>query len=173
MSNLSVRPAADEYAPYYGGYINQVPDGDIIEILSRQLDETRALLASIAEERGDFRYAADKWSIKELLGHLIDAERVFAYRALRFGRGDQTELAGFDQDPYVLNFNVAKRSLAELADEFAVVRQATLYLVKNFDEAAWSQRGVASQNEVSVRALVFIMAGHVNHHLRILRERYL
>ena len=173
MSNLSVKPALDEYAPYYSGYVGQVPEGNIIEIMRAQLDDVMALFGRIAEEKADYRYAPDKWSVKELIGHIIDAERIFSYRALRFGRGDQTELASFEQNGYVPNYKLDKISLSDLANEFECVRRSTLYLLQHFDEAAWSRRGVASQNEVSVRAIAHIMAGHVNHHLNVLRERYL
>ena len=173
MSYLDLKPDTTEYAPYYSGYVSQVPDGDILEILRTQLDDTLALFNSITEERGDYRYAPDKWSVKELIGHINDGERIFSYRAMRFGRGDQTELASFDQNTYVPNYKLDTISLRDLADEFESVRRSTIHLLKNFDEAAWSRRGVASSNEFSVRALAHIMAGHVNHHLNVLRERYL
>ena len=130
-------------------------------------------MRSIPSEKGDYRYAPGKWSIKELLGHVIDGERIFAYRALRFGRNDQTALNGFEQDDYVAAGAFDKRELSDLIDEFEEVRRATIHLFRGFDETAWTRRGVASENEVSVRALAYIIAGHELHHMGVLRERYL
>jgi len=167
------RPQASEYAPYYERYISKVPDGDIVGTLGRQLEETLALIRGIPEARGDFRYAEGKWSIKELLGHVIDSERVFAYRALRFGRGDVTPLSGFEQDDFVRGADFNKRSLSDLAEEYEHVRRATLSLFGSLDASAWDRRGTANDNEVSVRGLAFIVAGHERHHVEILRTRYL
>ena len=167
------RPQASEYAPYYERYISKVPDGDIVGTLGRQLEETLALIRGIPEARGDFRYAEGKWSIKELLGHVIDSERVFAYRALRFGRGDTTPLSGFEQDDFVRGADFNKRSLSDLAEEYEHVRRATLSLFGSLDASAWDRRGTANDNEVSVRGLAFIVAGHERHHVEILRTRYL
>jgi uncharacterized damage-inducible protein DinB len=169
----AVKPTPTEYAPYYERYVSLVPQGDILETLGRQIEATLALLSSIPEEKGDYRYAPEKWSIKELLGHIIDTERIFAYRALRFGRNDSTELAGYEQDDYGKNNKLDGVSLSELAKEFESVRRSTIYLLQHFDEAAWSRNGVASNNPVSVRALAHIIAGHETHHLNVLRERYL
>lgn len=169
----ATRPEADEYSPYYGKYIELVPTADVTTTLSRQLEETLLLLRSIPEERAGHRYAPDKWSIKELVGHLIDGERIFAYRALRFARGDETPLPGFDQDDYVKGANFDRRPLSELAEELAHVRQSTLSLLRSLDGEGWLRRGKANDQEVSVRALAYIMAGHETHHMRILRERYL
>jgi uncharacterized damage-inducible protein DinB len=171
-SPAAARPAPNEYAPYYEGYVSLV-EGDVLETLERQGAETAALLGRLTEEQGDSRYAPGKWSVKELVGHVIDAERVFAYRALRIARGDRTPLPGFDQDPYVANSNAAGRTLPSLADEFSHVRASTLALLRSLDDAAWSRSGVASDNEVTVRALAHIIAGHETHHIKILRERYL
>ena len=167
------KPDATEYNPYYGKYISLVADSDIIALLSQQLDETLALLGSIPESLAGFRYAPDKWSIKELIGHVIDTERIFAYRALRFARNDQTPIEGFEQDNYVRSASFDDSTLAELASEFAHVRRANLFLFKHLDEEAWKRRGTASDNEVSVRALAYIIAGHELHHMEILRSRYL
>ena len=166
------RPGADEFAPYYGTYVNKVPEGDVVRYLETQLRETRALLATIPEGRGNHRYAEGKWSIKEVIGHLCDAERIFAYRALRFARNDQSPLASFDENAYVPAGQFDKRTMASLVDEFAQVRDATLALVRTLDETAAGRRGPASGKEVSVRALVYIIAGHVAHHVGVLRERY-
>ncbi len=166
-------PAPEEYAPGYSGYVGQVGAENVLEALERNGAETAALARGLPNEKGDYRYAEGKWSVKELIGHIIDGERIFAYRVLRIARGDTTPLPGFEQDPYVANGNFAARTLADLADEFETVRYATLSLLKSLDETAWSRRGVASENTVSVRALIYILAGHEIHHVKILRERYL
>lgn len=167
------RPEETEYLSYYGKYVSLVPDGNIIEVLSGQLEETLALLQSVPETRGGFRYAADKWSVKELVGHIIDGERVFAYRALRFARHDETPLPGFEQDDYIRHASFDACTLADLAAEFESVRRSTLFLFKHLEAEAWMRRGVASEAEVSVRALAYIIAGHELHHRGILRDRYL
>ena len=167
------RPAATEYAPYYERYISRVPDGDLIELLERQLEDTLALLRAVPEERADARYAPGKWSIKEVVGHLSDTERVFAYRALRFARNDPTPLPGFDQDEYVRHGGFDARTLADLAAEFSAVRRATMDVFRYLDRDALSRRGVANGAEVSVRALAYIIAGHERHHGEVLRTRYL
>ncbi len=166
------RPQASEYAPYYEKYVAMVPDGEIVETLEAQLKEMKLLLGTLSEEGAEYRYAAGKWSIKEVLGHISDQERVFAYRLLRIARGDQTPLAGFDQDEYVKMGNFSTRPLAELLEEFTAVRRATMALVQSLDEAAWSRRGVTNQKEISARALVFLIAGHERHHRVVLQERY-
>ena len=167
------RPEKSEYPPYCEGYISRVPDGDILGILGKQLDDTLALIKTIPEARGDSRYAEGKWSVKEVIGHVIDTERVFAYRALRFARGDATPLAGFEQDDFVRGAAFDKRSLSDLADEYEHVRRATISLFANLDAEAWSRKGSANNNETSVRALAFIIAGHERHHVEVLRTRYL
>jgi hypothetical protein len=172
-ATAAARPEAGEYVAYYGKYVSQVPEGDVVETLERQVGETLALLGTLGEERAGRGYEPGKWSVKELVGHLSDAERVFAYRALRFARGDRTPLPGFDQDPYVLAGNFNARTLSDVAEEFAEVRRATLRLLRSLDEEAWARRGLASDNEITVRALAYIIAGHEAHHVRILRERYL
>lgn len=173
MNQMKQRPDETEYLSDYGKYISLVPEGDINALLAAQLDETLALLHSIPEASAGFRYAPDKWSIKELVGHVIDGERIFAYRALRFARNDQTALAGFEQDDYITHASFDDCSLAELASEFESVRRSTCYLFKHLNEEAWARRGTASENEVSVRALAYIIAGHELHHREILRSRYL
>ena len=169
----TARPEKSEYPTYCEGYVSRVPDGDIVGTLGKQLEETLALIRGIPEARGGFRYAEGKWSIKELIGHVIDSERVFAYRALRFGRGDATPLSGFEQDDFVRGADFDKRRLNDLASEYEHVRRATISLFANLDETAWNRRGAANNSEVSVRGLAFIVAGHERHHLEILRTRYL
>ncbi len=173
MSHITIpRPAADEYDPYYAKYISLVPDGDLVKILSTQIEETTNLLKAVPESKAGFRYAPGKWSIKEVVGHLSDAERIFSYRALRIGRGDTTPLPGFEQDDYVNGTNFDAHLLTDLVNEFRAVRQATITLLKSFDEEALRRRGVASDKPISVRALAYCMAAHELHHVEILRTRY-
>lgn len=166
-------PDTSEYAPYYGKYIALVPGHDAVAALEDQPRETLALLSPLSEEQGNYRYALDKWSIKDMLGHVIDAERVFAYRALRFARNDQTPLASFEQDDYVRSGDFGDRRLADLIEEFVAVRRATVWLFRTLSREAWMRRGIASDNPVSVRAIAYIIAGHELHHRKILREKYL
>jgi uncharacterized damage-inducible protein DinB len=166
------RPEPNEYAPYYARYISQVPGSDILTTLESQRRQTLLLLSGRNEADGNFRYAADKWSAKEVLGHVCDAERVFAYRALRIARADRTPMEAFEQDDYVRNGPFANRPLAELIEDYIAVRRATLTLLRNLDEPAWMRRGIANNNEVSVRALAYMIAGHEIHHRQILEEKY-
>jgi uncharacterized damage-inducible protein DinB len=166
------RPQPGEYALYYDRYICLVQGEDILDTLDQQRRQTMLLLCGRDDEEGDFRYAPDKWSVKEVLGHVCDTERIFAYRALRISRADATPVEGFEQDDYVRNGPFAQRPLADLVEDFIAVRRATLSLLRNLDEAAWSRRGIANKNEVSVRALAYIIAGHELHHRRILEEKY-
>jgi len=166
------RPQAGEYAPYYEHYISLVEGDDILTTLDRQRRDTLLLLSGREDEDGDFRYAPDKWSAKEVLGHVCDSERVFAYRALRISRADATPLEGFEQDDYVRNGPFAGAPLAEIIEDYIAVRRATITLLRNLEEAAWMRRGIANKNEVSVRGLAYIIAGHELHHRRILEEKY-
>ena len=170
--DLTMRPGADEYAEYYAGYVERVPTGPILEILESSIAETCALLSSFGEARGDDRYAAGKWSIKEVVGHLIDAERVFAYRLLRFARGDRTPLEGFDQDAYVREARCDRRTLTDLTEEFRLLRAANLGMFHALDSKELARRGNANGKDVSVRALLYILAGHEIHHRNVLREKY-
>jgi hypothetical protein len=167
-----IRPRADEYAPYYQKYVDLVPAGDLIALLNRQNDATVALLGRVKEGDAGYRYAPDKWSIREVVGHVADAERVFAYRALRFARGDEGALLSFDEKAFVAGGGFERRTLADLVAEFRAVRQATLALLRSLDEAAWARGGTASGKHVTVRALGHIIAGHEAHHVAILKERY-
>jgi hypothetical protein len=167
------RPQPGEYAPFYENYIGLVPEGELLQILEAQLQDWQRLLADLSEEAADFRYAPGKWSIKEILGHLNDTERILSYRLLRIARGDQTALPGFEQDDYVRAANSSGRKRGELLNEFAAVRRATIALVSSLDDAAWLRRGVANQKEISATALAFIIVGHERHHRIILEERYL
>ena len=166
------RPEPTEYADFYANYISQVPGSDALSVLEAQRVQMLQLFAGRSERDGSFRYAPGKWTVKEVLGHITDAERIFTYRALRIGRGDQTPLPSFEQDDFVKNGEFGKRTLSGLVEEFAAVRGASLALFRSFQEEAWPRRGVASQKEVTVRALAFITAGHQIHHRTILEERY-
>jgi len=174
MNTLKIgSPEASEYASYYNIYTSLVEGEDVLSALETQIVSTKKILDNIPNEKGSFRYAEGKWSVKELIGHLIDTERVMAYRALRFSRGDQTELEGFDQDPYVENGSFDSGEIADLAKQFEFVRESNLLMFRGLSEEAWSRSGIASGASVSVRALAYIIAGHEIHHINILRERYL
>jgi hypothetical protein len=166
------RPEPAEHAPYYGRYIDLVPEIDIIGALEKQGVETQKVLSTIDETRGKFRYAPDKWSIKQLVGHLEDTERVFTYRALTFARGARTPLPGFDEGEFMANSPFESSTMRQRADGLASVRVATIGLFRGFDDEAWDRGGVASDNKVSVRALAYMTLGHERHHLNVLRERY-
>jgi DinB superfamily len=167
------RPQPGEYAPYYDRYISLVPDSDVLNMLDQQRRQTVLLLSGRTEADGDLRYATDKWSLKEVLGHLNDTERIMSYRALRIARSDATPIEGFEQDDYVRSGPFVRRPLADLIEDYIAVRRATLSLFRNLDESAWTRRGVANKNEVTVRALAYIIAGHELHHRRMLEEIYL
>jgi hypothetical protein len=174
MKNFTVgKPEETEYLPYFGRYISLIQDGDILAALDKQLPETLGLLQSIPESQAGFRYAPGKWSIKELVGHMIDSERIFAYRALCFARNDQTPVPGYEQDDYIREASFDDCALTDLAAEFASVRQSSLFLFKHLSKAAWTRRGTANDSEVSVRALAYIIAGHELHHREVLRSKYL
>lgn len=174
MPTITVpRPASTEYAPFYAGYVAGVPDGDLVDILRRQADEASALYGGISEEQANHRYAPGKWSIREVLGHVIDGERVFTYRALTFARGDGGPLPSFDENAWAAASNAAQRTMTELLDEYRAVRAATIALFRGFGEQEFARSGVASKNPISVRALAYIVAGHERHHLKVVRERYL
>jgi uncharacterized damage-inducible protein DinB len=166
------RPQAGEYAPYYERYISLIQENDILATLDRQRREMVLLLSGLSEEQGDFRYAPEKWSAKEVLGHVCDTERIFAYRALRISRGDATPMEGFEQDDYVKNGPFARHVIAEVIEDYIAVRRATISLLRSLEEAAWSRRGVANKNEVTVRAIAYTIAGHEVHHRGILEEKY-
>ena len=166
------RPEPGEFAPYYDRYISLVSGSDILATLDSQRRQMLLLLSGRDESDGDFRYASDKWSVKEVLGHVCDTERIFAYRALRISRADTTPIEGFEQDDYVRYGPFASRPLADLVDDYIAVRRATLTLFRNLDEQAWTRRGITNKNEVSVRAIAYLTAGHELHHRRILEEKY-
>lgn len=165
-------PHSSEYAPYYGKYVVLVADGDVLSTLSSQMDRMDQLLFGLEDENANLPYAPGKWTIKQVLGHITDTERIMSYRALRIARGDKTPLPGFEQDDYAANGSFESVSLTELLQEYMAVRRATMLLFRHLPAEAWDRRGTASNNEVTVRALAYIIAGHDEHHYRILREKY-
>lgn len=171
MANVG-RPEAGEYAPYFKRYVSLVPGEDPLAVLEEQAVAVRRTLQGLPEAGAGFRYEPEKWSVCEVVGHCADAERVFAYRALAFARGEKAALPPFDENEFARLAGHDGVPFAELLDEFAAVRVSTLHLLRHLVQAAWQRRGVASGKEISVRALAFVMAGHVAHHLGILREKY-
>jgi hypothetical protein len=167
------RPLEGEFLPYYERYIALVPEGDVLSTLESQMRETQGLLHGLPASIATYRYAPDKWSVNELVGHVIDSERIFAARALRFARNDPTPLPGFEQDDYVRNSSFDSFPFVELTAEWDAVRRTTVLLFQHLEESAWMRRGVANNAEVSVRALAYIIAGHELHHREILQARYL
>jgi uncharacterized damage-inducible protein DinB len=167
------RPGPDEYAPYYGTYVDKVPGTDALARLVAQRSSTAGQLAAIPEGMASYRYAPGKWSLREVVGHLADAERIFAYRLLRIARGDATPLASFDENVYVPEGRFERRPLTEVAAEFAAVRESTLALIRGLDEELLARMGVASTKPVSARALAYIIAGHEIHHMGVIDARYL
>ena len=167
------RPDKSEYAPYFERYINKVPDGDINELMFSQFTEFGSLIGTISEDLAAFRYATGKWSVKEVVGHIIDCERIFGYRALAIARKDKTPLPSFDQDAYVKNGGFNARTMTDIAVEFTTLRQSMIRLFGSFDETAWNRRGSAGDNSVTVRAIAWIQVGHLKHHWDVLKDRYL
>ena len=165
-------PEKSEYGEYYDRYISQVAGENVKEVLTQQPAELKELFASVGEDRGTFAYGEGKWTLKEVLSHLIDGERIFAYRMLRISRGDETPIEGFEQDGYIENSNANNRTFAELLDEFDLQRRSNMLLINNLSDDASKRLGTASGFPVSVRALVYISAGHVRHHAEILKDRY-
>lgn len=170
---MTAIPDRTEAAEYYFTYIDQVPEGDICELLEAQLAETLALLHGISDEQSLHRYAPDKWSIRQVVNHLNDTERLFVFRAFWFARGFDSPLPSFDQNVAVSTAGADERSWSSLVEEFRTIRAATLTFFQNLPADAWARHGVASGNQFTVRALAYIAAGHVTHHTAILRERYL
>jgi len=167
------KPESSEFAPYYGTYINKAEGNDLLASLVENAETFSAFIKTIPSEKFDYRYAEGKWSIKEIIVHLTDAERIFAYRALRFARKDKTPLSGFEENDYVPESNAANQSIESLLAEFDAVRKASITLFKSFNPEMCLRTGTANGKEISVRALGFIMVGHTVHHLQTIRERYL
>lgn len=167
------RPDASEYAAYYAGYVSLVTESNILEVLRDQSDEVKAFFSDIPEERAGFRYSPEKWSIREAAGHVTDAERVFSFRAFTFARRDTVALPSFEQEGYVRHAFFDERPLAKIIAEFEALRSANILLLEHLNGEAWTCSGIVNGNPISVRALAYIMAGHVRHHLKVLKERYL
>ena len=169
----AIRPTPDEHIEYYGKYIALATEPDAVTALETSIEDALTLLRGLDESKGALRYAPGKWSIRQVVSHVIDGERVFAYRALRIARGDDTPLPGFDENTYAEASRADERPLRALVDELELVRRSNLALFRGLGEEDWPRRGIANDAEISVRALAYIIAGHVRHHVGILRERYL
>lgn len=173
MSTTITRPDADEYGAYYADYVSRVPAGEILTILVEQHDELARLMQGLTDTQAAQSFAPDEWTLKEVIGHLGDAERLFSFRALCFSRGERAALPSFDQDDYVREANFDARTLADLLQELGLLRLANLSTFRSITPEASRRRGTASNAEVSVRALIYILAGHFNYHLTDLNEKYL
>jgi len=165
-------PQSNEYAEYYGKYILLVKEGNILDTLENQLQNLTDLLSKIDDEKSNFRYAEGKWSVKEVLGHILDTERIFAYRALRISRNDKQPLLSFDENEYINQSNYGNISFKHVVNEFSLVRESNILMFKNFTDEMWLRIGTASNYQVSVRAVAYILVGHAEHHKNILIERY-
>ena len=169
---MNQKPQTGEYAPYYETYISKVPEGDIIAVLEKQHKEMTDFLENIQKDKSNFSYAPGKWSVKEVIGHINDVERVFGYRALRISRKDETPIPGFEQDDYVANSNLKNIPIGDSIKEFSFLRQGNLMMFKSFADEMWLNKGIASNNNVTVRAIAYIIAGHADHHIGVLKEKY-
>jgi len=162
-----------DYAPAFAGYVKLVPEDDILSVIEQQSSETQKLMASLDEERAAYRYAEGKWSVKQVIGHVTDSERIFAYRLLCIARGEKNSLPGFDENAYMREANFDSWRLGDLAESYALVRRSNIVLFRNLADEAWERRGKANNHEITVRALAYVLAGHERHHLNVLRDRYL
>jgi hypothetical protein len=169
---VTSRPKETEYAPFFAGYVSLVPEADPLAVLESQPAGLARLSSLVPADRERFRYAEGKWTIREVFGHLIDAERVFSYRAFCISRGEQVPLPGFDENVYVRHSHYDRQRLSDLVSEFAALREATLTFLRRLDDHDWEHLGTANNNPASVRGLAFIMAGHLRHHVAVLRDRY-
>lgn len=167
------KPKSNENPSYYNRYIDLIKSEDILSVLENHNQDMHDLLSRISEEAAAFRYAPEKWSIKEVIGHVIDVERIFAYRALRIARDDKTPLPGFEEDDYVKNANFDSRTLIDLSDEFRSVRESTLTMFSSFEEKIYSREGTASGFKFTVRSIPFIIAGHEVHHRQVIKDKYM
>ena len=167
------RPDESEFAPYYKGYIGQVLEDDAVAAMDAELGASLEFFRTIDEQTSKTAYAEGKWTIREVLGHIVDTERVMAYRAMRFGRNDKTELSGFDQDDFIRGANFNETSVADLLREFEYQRRSNILMFRNLPREAWGYRGIANSKEISVRALAFVIVGHEKHHRKIVKESYL
>jgi len=169
---MLARPESGEFLEYYGRYIDQVPNRPVLDTLEEQRDTMRSVLGHLPPDRAGYRYAPDKWTIADVVLHLSDAERIFAYRALRIARGDETPLASWDENAYAAQTDTSRLSIPVLLDDWEAARASTLSLFRTFDHDMWTRRGTASGHTITPRALAYIVAGHTAHHLSILQERY-
>lgn len=167
------KPELNEHPPYYTYYINLVNTEYGVKALENQIIEMQQFIGSVPVEKEEYRYAEGKWTVKEVLGHICDVERILGYRALCIARGEQKELPGFDENHYVLNGHFNKRSLYDLAHEFSIVRESNIAMFKSFDETTLDKKGTANKNTMSVRSILFMIAGHEKHHINVIKERYL
>lgn len=170
---MTKKPSTEEYPKYYDPYIALVSEGSIENILINQLEETTALLSNLEEAQTNYRYADGKWTLKEVIGHIIDTERIMSYRFLRISRGDRTPLAGFDENQYVEGASFHSRLVTDLIEELIAVRHSTLTQMRGLTEESWSRKGIANDTEISARAIAYIIAGHELHHVKIIKEKYL
>jgi len=170
---MQTRPHEDEYHEFYASYVARVPEGDLITYMTDQAKKADSMLSVVAPEHENYRYAEGKWSLKEVIRHILDTEWIFLYRALSIARGDKGPFPGIDQDDYMAGLSVEHVSLADLASEMKSLREALLTMISGLRDSDWNRRGIASECEVSVRALLFIIAGHQQHHLDVLRKKYL
>jgi uncharacterized damage-inducible protein DinB len=168
-----MRPAKTDYAEYYQKYIDLIEGDDIIHILVSLNNEASDVFNSFPQSKGNFSYAEGKWTVKEVAGHMMDTDRIFAYRALAIARGEKQSLPSFDQDEYVREGKFNLRNLSDLTYEYRLVRESNILMFKGFDQSVFSNRGIAAGNEVTVLALMWMIAGHQKHHLNMLREKYL
>jgi hypothetical protein len=173
MTPMNLRPPEEEYTAFQAKYVRLVPEGNIIEILTRQHEETAGLLEALTEEQGNHRYAEGKWSVKEVAGHISDNERIMSYRLLLAARGDRTPLPGYDQEVLMNGAPFENWSVSDVAADYSAARKSTLLLLRGLQDAAWLRKGITGDHEITARAWAYILAGHERHHLNILRERYL
>ncbi len=173
MASVSGRPANTEFAPYYNTYIGRISGEDVISALESQLAESLVFFRAIDDAKSRTSYAPGKWTVREVLGHIIDTERVMAYRALRFSRNDKTPIEGFEQDDFIRGASYNEIPMADLLREFELVRRANIEMFRKLKPEAWQRIGTANEKQISVRALAFVIAGHENYHRDIVREKYL
>lgn len=167
------RPESNEYGSFYAGYVALVPEDDVLSAFEQQSSEMQRLIASLDDTRARYRYAEGKWSVKEVIGHVTDGERIFGYRALAVARGDASSLPGFDENSYMQYAAFDDWPIGELAESYALVRRANIVFLRNLPADAWARWGVANGSDITVRALAYIIVGHERHHMNVLRERYL
>ncbi|WEK55897.1 MAG: DinB family protein [Candidatus Cohnella colombiensis] len=168
-----LRPSIEEYPVFFDKYVQKVSDGEIEEVLNEQLSDALALLSGVDDARGNYRYGPDKWTLKEVIGHINDCERIMSYRLLRIARGDKTPMQSFDENQYVNAAIFNQLSLTQLIEEFTLIRKATIALIRGITDEAYSRTGTVSDHPMSARALAYVVAGHEKHHMLIIKERYL